>query len=257
MKKKMIRCALVGAMAVMAAACFSQEDYTTKYESNILVEFEPENYYEWADFEAQVFGGDSDTVAFHPAFSFGPVYHYAKLDDADGFQGGLVLCQGKDTDASASRKPSRFAVYDQDGGNNKSYVYAVFHDTTATLMPEHVIQIGIPNEEFSCTFTSMYVHNVQAAVQAALTGAGLADGPFQAGDFLTLTVTGYKGTKTAGTVDIKLIDGTQVVNEWKKLETTTIGSIDALDLHLTASRSDFPLYCCVDDMLYHYYEIYR
>lgn len=258
MKTKMIiRCALAGAVAVLAAACFSDEDYTTKYESNILVGFEPANYYEWQDFLEQVFGNDRDTVAFHEVISNGPVYHFAALDDLDGFRGGIVLARGRDADASVDRKPSRFAVFDKDGGNGKSDAYAVFHDTTAALMPEHVIKIAIPNDESSCTFTSMYVQNVQAAVQAARTGRGLAGGPFQAGDFLTFSVTGYKGTQTTGTVEFKLIDGTQVVDEWKKLDTTTLGSIDALDFRLTSSRPDFPLYCCVDDMLYHYYEVYR
>ena len=258
MKTKMIiRCALAGAVAMTTAACFSNEDFASQYESNILVEFEPANSYEWEDFVYQIFGGGTDTVAFNATVSNGPVYHFATLDDLDGFRGGIALSRGRDTDASADRKPSRFAVFDKDGGNGKSSVYAVFHDTTAALMPEHVIKIAIPNEDSNCTFTFMYLHNVQAAVQAARTGAGLAGGPFQAGDFLTFSVTGYKGTQTTGTVEFKLIDGTQVVDEWKKLDTSSIGSIDALDFRLTSSRPDFPLYCCVDDMLYHYYEVYR
>ena len=257
MKIKMIPCALVGAMALLAVSCLASQDYTTQYESNILVGFEPERYYEWDEFVAQVFGNETDTVAFHKSVCISAMYHFASFSDADEFQGGLLLCRGKDADASADRKPSYFAVYDKNGGNLKSNCYAVFHDTTAVLMPEHTIGIAIPNAESNCSTTSMYVHNVQATVQAALYGVGLAGGPFQAGDFLTLTVTGYKDKAAKGTVEVKLIDGTQVVNEWKKVDTASLGSIDALDFHLASSRPDFPLYCCVDDMLYHYYEVYR
>jgi len=255
--KTLIRCALAVAITLLAASCLAKQDYSSQYESNILVEFEPQNYYEWEEFLASVFGDDSDTVAFHPSVAIGPMYHIASFNDADEFQGGLVLCRGKDSDASAGRKPSRFAVYDKSGGHNKSNCYAVFHDTTATLMPERCILVSLPNKESNCSLNSMYVHNVQAAVQAAMTGAGLSEGPFQAGDFLTLTVTGYNDSKVTGSVECKLIDGTQVVNEWKLLETSSLGSIDAVDFHLSSSRVDFPLYCCMDDMLYHYYELYR
>ena len=257
MKRKMIRCALLGAVALLAASCFGKNDFRNEYDAHLLVKFEPDYDYEWDEFLNKLFDGGKDTIACAPSISLGPIYHFAKLDDADDFLGGICLARGKDADASAGRKPSRFAVFDADGGNQKSRAYAVFHDTTAALMPEHVIKIAIPNDESSCTFTFMYLHNVQAAVQAARTGVGLAGGPFQAGDFLTFSVTGYKGTQTTGTVEFKLIDGTQVVDEWKKLDTSSIGSIDALDFRLTSSRPDFPLYCCVDDMLYHYYEIYR
>ena len=257
MKTKMISRVLAGAMALLAVSCLSSEDYTTQYESNILVGFEPDNYYEWDEFVLNVFGNETDTVAFHESVCISAMYHFATLGGENGFQGGLLLCRGKDADASAGRKPSRFAVYDKDGGNLKSRCYAVFHDTTSALMPEHCIRIAIPNDESSCSSTSMYVHNVQAAVLAARTGEGLSGGPFEAGDYLTLTVTGYKGSASTGSVEMRLIDGVQVVDEWKKLDTSSLGSIDAIDFHLASSRSDFPLYCCLDDMLYHYYEIYR
>ena len=45
--------------------------------------------------------------------------------------------------------------------------------------------------------------------------------------------------------------------EWTKVDLSEMGSMDALDLYLTSSRADFPLYCCLDDMGYHYIEIYQ
>ena len=256
MKRKMIRCALLGAVALLASACFGNDDFKNEYNSHIIICFEPEYDYEWEEFQDRFFNYGKDTVGFFPSISMGPVYHFSKLDDAEGFLGGIALARGKDTDASASRKPSRFAVFDANGGNQKSKVYAVFHDTTAALMPEHAIRIAIPSAESSCSTERMFVHNVQAAVQAAVYGVGLAEGPFQGGDFLLLTVTGSKDGKVTGTKEVKLVDGTSYLKEWTQVDLTSLGSIDTIDLHLSSSRADFPLYCCLDDMGYHYIEIY-
>ena len=179
------------------------------------------------------------------------------MDEEEGFFGGIALARGRDADASAGRAPSRFAVFDEHVGNKNSKAYAVFHDTTAALMPEHAVGIVIPNEFSSCSAEFLYVHNVQAAVQAAVHGVGLADGPFQSGDFLILTVTGILDKKETGSKEVKLIDGTSYLKEWTKVDLDSLGSIDGLDLHLTSSRPDFPLYCCLDDMGYYYHELYQ
>lgn len=257
MKQKMIRCALLGALALLAASCLGKGDYKNEYNTHIIVRFEPDADYQWEDFVDAFFDGGKDTVAFAKSISIGPVYHFANLDDAENFQGGFALARGKDADASADRKPSRFAVYDENGGNLKSKAYAVFHDTTATLMPEHSVQVQIPNVDSSCSAEGMFVHNVQAAVQAAVHGTGLAGGPFQAGDFLLLTVTGSLNGKVTKSKEVKLIDGTSYLKEWTQVDLTSLGQIDAVDLHLSSSRADFPLYCCLDDMGYHYIEIYQ
>ena len=257
MKKMMVRCAFVGVAALLLAACFGSEDYKSEYDYQLLVQFEPDEPYQWDDFVEQFFDNGNDTVSFNQNLSIGPVYHFAKLDDSDGFQGGFALARGKDTDASPERKPSRFAVYDANVGCKGSKAYAVFHDTTATLMPEHDIQIAIPNAASYCEVKIMYVHNVQAAYQAAKYGVGLADGPFTESDYLVLTVSGYKGTNLTAQKDVKLINGTNAIVEWTEVDLSSLGKVDAIEFHLTASRPDFPLYCCVDNMGYHYYELYQ
>ena len=42
MKRKMMRCALLGAVAFLAAACFVKGDYKNEYDSHLLVRFEPD-----------------------------------------------------------------------------------------------------------------------------------------------------------------------------------------------------------------------
>ena len=256
MFKKMIsRCAFLGAAALAAVSCFSGLDGQSKYSGYALVAFEPENAYEWESFVNQFFNGGKDTVIAYPYFTTGSVSVCAKLTDDDVFQGGFALCRGVDTLAVAGRKPSCFAVYDK-GGNQESYGYAVFHDTTATLMPEHAVLAPVPNAESSNAPTVVFVQNVQATVQAARLGTGLAGGPFGAGDYLTLTVTGYKGTAKTDEKSVALISGTEPLKEWTEVDLSGLGSVDALDFHLTSNRDDMPLYCCIDDLVIHITEIY-
>ena len=258
MKRNLMRRgALLGAAVLLATACFKDKDFASEYTTHILIRYEPDYDYQWDQFAHDFFNDGKDTVSIHENFSIGPVYHFAELDEDKGLLGGIVLARGRDTDASPDRKPSRFAVYDGKYGNKESKVYAVFHDTTDVLMPEHTIQIYIPNTASSCTASVMYVHNVQAAVQAAMHGVGLEGGAFQAGDHLTLTVTGIRNSAETGKKEVKLIDGTQIVTEWKEVDLESLGRVDAVNLRLTSSRPDFPLYCCLDDMGYVYNEIYQ
>ena len=253
----MKRCALLGAAALVAAACLGDKDYGSERTTALVVRFEPEQEYLWSEFFHDFFNDGRDTVSINENFSVGPAYHYAVEGTAAGTFGGMILSRGHDADASADRAPSRLAVWDKEYGHEGSKVYSVFHDTTSALMPDHAIRVYIPNTESSCMPGGMFVHNVQAAVQAAKYGVGLEGGPFQEADHLTLTVTGLLGTAVTKEVEVKLIDGTKIVNEWKEVSLDALDKIDAIDLHLTSSRADFPLYCCLDDMWYTYYEVYR
>ena len=257
MKTKIVRCALLGAVALLASACFGDKDLGSEWTTALVVRFEPELDSGWGEFLHDFFDDGRDTVSINESFWVGPAAHFAKKGDANGAYGGLAIARGHDADASAERAPSRLAVFDKAYGHEGSKAYAVFHDTTSALMPDHVVQVYIPNTDSACMPGGMFVHNVQAAVQAAKYGVGLEGGPFQEGDHLTLTVTGLKGTAVTAQVEVKLIDGTKIVDEWKEVSLDALNKIDAIDMHLTSSRADFPLYCCVDDMWYTYLEIYR
>ena len=39
MKRKMIRCALLGAVALLAASCFGKNDFRNEYDAHLLVKF--------------------------------------------------------------------------------------------------------------------------------------------------------------------------------------------------------------------------
>ena len=254
-RKMMKGCVLTGAMAFLAAACSMFDAPHSKYEGYIPVSFGPASPAELNAYLNEFFHGGEDTVSVNKNVWAGPVLQLATVGADGSLVGGTAIAIGIDTVATLDRKPSRFAVFDK-GGNENSFGYGVFHDTTATLMPEHAFTVAVPNDESSCVANCVYVQNVQAVIQAALYGVGLADGPFREGDHLTLTIQGYlKGTAGA-TKSIKLIDGTRPVGEWKRVDLDGFGKIDALDFRLASSRPDLPLYCCLDDLVFHYIEIY-
>ena len=255
MRKMILRGVLLGAAALTVAACFEFGNVGSKYETDVLVHYEPDYYYQEADFIAQFFKDGADSVYVGEGFSTGPCSHYSKADASGKLLGGFALCIGVDTLASPERRPARLAVFDK-GGWNESLAYAVFHDTLASLMPEHAITFYIPNDESYCTPKLVYVQNVQAVVQAAQFGNDLAGGPFTDADYLTVTFTGsFKGTARESKT-VKLVDGKKPLEAWTEVDLSSMGNIDALDLHLESSRSDFPLYCCIDNLYFHYLEVY-
>ena len=257
MKKLMKKGAVLGAAVLLLSACLGQESSTSTYDANILSHYEPDNSYEYDDFLNTLFNGGKDTVSVNKYLTLGPLTHYSTVKDADGsLVGGFALCVGKDTLATPERKPSRFAVFDK-GGYKESLAYVVFHDTTAALMPEHAMQFYVPNTASSCEPKAVCVQNVQAVVQAVKHGTGLAGGPFTSDDYLTLVLTGSLKGKVQATVEVTLVDGTKPLDKWTEVDLTRMGKADVIDLHLESSRPDLPLYCCLDNLLFHYSEIYN
>ena len=255
MKKMILRGACIGAAALSAVACFDLGQVGSKNETDVLIHYEPDYYYQEEDFLRQFFKNGADSVYVGEYFTTGPVAHYATPGEDGELVGGFALCIGVDTLAAPDRRPARLAVFDK-GGFAETLGYAVFHDTLSTLMPEHDIAFYIPNENSACTLTRIAVQNVQAVVQAVQYGNGLAGGPFTAEDYLTLTFTGKKKGATTGTKSVKLVDGTKPVGAWTEVDISSLGSVDELELHLESSRPDCPLYCCIDNLYFHYLEVY-
>lgn len=256
MKRKMIiRFASLGLIALLAASCFSLDDGSSKNDWYIQVRNEPDNPSDYESFMKTMFNDGKDTVSFNPRVSYGPIYHFGKLTDDGKFLGGFAFCIGKDTLTAPDRRPARFAVCD-DGGNNGTLGYAVYHDTIPSLLPDHAVEVYIPNELSSCTPALVYVQNTHAVVEAVKYGVGLADGPFQAGDYLSVTFKSSRGGKAVGEKTFRLVDGPKLLDGWTEVDLSDLKSMDALDISLASNRPDMPLYVCLDDFVYRYIEIY-
>jgi hypothetical protein len=256
MNTKMMKMgAFLGAVALTVSGCFNLDENKSTYEGNILVHYEPDYDYEMEEFLHTFFNDGKDSVSINKYLSIGPVTHSSNVDEDKELVGGFALCTGIDTLAGPDRRLARFAVFD-DGGCDKTLAYAVFHDTLSTLMPEKLIQVFLSSEESSCDLKKIFVQNVQAVVQAAKYGTGLSGGPFTDDDFLTLTLIGYKGNVSKGSKTVKLVDGTKILDKWTEVDLSSMSGVDHLELHLEASRPDCPLYCCIDNLYFHYRDVY-
>lgn len=254
-RKMMIRGALLGALSLLTCGCLGNMAGSSHYETTVIVHYEPDYTVDIDDFLATFFDGGKDTVSVTKYLSLGPLCHHTTVGKDSSLVGGFAMCIGVDSLAAPDRKLSRLAVFDK-GGKDGTLAYAVFHDTLSTLMPEHAITFDIPNENSSCSPLSVYVQNVQAVVQASRYGTGLADGPFGLNDHLTLTVKGFLNGKALGSKSLKLVDGTHILEGWTEVDLSSFGDADALDFSLESNRPDLPLYCCLDDLMFHFVETY-
>ena len=251
----MKRGALLGLLVLSAVACFKpMDDVQSRYEAYVQVRYEPYSYGDLPQFLSEFFKGGTDSVSVSESFYYGPVYHYAKQDE-DGAFGGFAMCIGMDTTVTPSRRPAPLAVCDV-GGNSKSIGYAVFHDTLSVLMPEHDVLVYIPNDESTAKPHNVYVQNTHAVVEAVKYGVGLADGPFREGDWMDLTFkASFKG-EPAGEKKVRLVDGTHLLDKWTEVDLSEMTKSDALDLTVSCSRPDMPLYVALDDLCFYYLEVY-
>ena len=254
-RKMIIRGALIASVALLLASCMSTDGPSSQYQVYVSVPGEVSTLSEWTEILSAYFNEGKDSATVREYLTVGPVTLCSQLKSDGSLAGGFALCYGVDTLDTPDRAPARFAVFDK-GGNEKSLLYTVFHDTLETLMPEHPVVIGLPTDESSCLPVCVFVQNVQAVVQAVRHGTGLAGGPFGPDDYLTLTVTGSLNGVSAGEKSVRLVDGTKVLGEWTEIDLSKLGSVDALDFHLSSSRGDLPLYCCLDDLIFNYSAIY-
>lgn len=108
------------------------------------------------------------------------------------------------------------------------------------------------------TFANKAAHQVESAYFTNATYAFLTmkDGnpfakKFEEGDYFTLTATGYnKGIET-NKVDIKLAEGTKLVDQWIKADLSPLGVVDQIKFTLDSSdKGQFgintPTYFCMD-----------
>ena len=252
-----VRVALVGLTIIMAASCLGMDGPQSKYEAYVQVGYGPENPSQLESFLAAFFNGGKDSVSVTGSFSYGPVYQYAKLsEDEKTILGGIAMCIGRDTLFAPDRRPAPWAVCDKGGGNNGTFGYAVFHDTLSTLMPEHAIQTYIPNDQSTCKPYMVFVQNSHAVVEAVKYGVGLEGGPFGEGDWMDLTNKATRNGASAGEKTVRHVDGKKLLEGWTEVDLSKMEEADAVDLSLTSSRPDMPLYVCLDDFVFYYLEIY-
>ncbi|MBO4674282.1 MAG: DUF4465 domain-containing protein [Bacteroidaceae bacterium] len=104
------------------------------------------------------------------------------------------------------------------------------------------------------TIKSMDVSPTTYQLGATKNGDGYAKALTEQGDFLTVTITGYKGDTQTGTVTFDLAKDGEILESWKKIDLSPLGEVNKLEFTMDGSdKSDWgvkhPKYFAFDNVV--------
>ena len=114
-----------------------------------------------------------------------------------------------------------------------------------------VAQNGLDNKIFimnSCKVRGFWYTNSAGTVYSIENGDNKWGAPFDATDWLTCTVTGFRVDGTTASVDIDLASNGTYVADWKYCNLSSLGEVTELQLTFSSSRSDQYGLICIDDL---------
>lgn len=138
------------------------------------------------------------------------------------------------------------------GGANDPYSVA-YYGYNSMFFPENHTTLTLNSPSTIC---GLYVTNNAYAYKSMKCGDLFAH-KFAAGDWFKLTIEGFSGGSSTGTVDYYLADFTgsnaYIVNSWKWVNLTSLGTVDSLAFYLNTSDAgewgpNTPMYFCIDDI---------
>ncbi|MBD5311638.1 MAG: DUF4465 domain-containing protein [Bacteroides sp.] len=142
------------------------------------------------------------------------------------------------------------------GGGYNSDCYGVvfvssWMGSTKVTLPDY--------EEEGAEVSGMWITNSAWVADAIANGDGMS-GPFEAGDSMTLTITGYDADGNASVIETFLADYTSPVqeewyamNSWHWLDLTALGKVTRMEFGITSTKTNdygvtTPTYVCIDDL---------
>ena len=160
-------------------------------------------------------------------------------------QTGFVLSLRHDPTLAEGHQAKPMAVLSKSGAHGNTYVVYV---DKAGAPESHTVYFDYASYG-TCTLDGFCVNNTNQV--ATIATYGMEGIPaFAPGDWLKLTVTGYKGSSKAGTCEVMLADYTDaelnVIKEWTAVPTEDFGTFESLDFTVTSNRTDVPLEVCLD-----------
>lgn len=162
---------------------------------------------------------------------------------------GFVFSLQRDPVSEEGHAARPYAAFGR-GGYANGGGYVVYQDIVGAKVP-HTVTFIYPTKG-TCALTGFFVNNTNEIVNLARFGNDVCV-PFQPGDYLKLTVTGYVGDKASGTLETMLVDFTgselKLVDEWTAVKCETISNFQYLDFSLSSNRQDIPLRVCIDDLV--------
>lgn len=218
--------------AAVAASCLKNSQYTESYPIVTYFDYEKSVY-------DKEFGADSTCYGNGGGFLWADLAFHNKVSADGSFKGGFLLSYLEAPGFGAKDKeyvvnPDRVAGKPLANENT----YAVFH--AGSEMPERDITFLIDPKYGVCEIDHCYINNTEEVYEASKS--------FETGDKLVLTVRGYLNGIETGSVNLNLATPDTTIYNWTKLDLKKLGTIDAIDFDLYASRSGIPASFCLDEL---------
>ena len=233
----MKKIALLISAVLFAVSCTIEGGYNESY--NLVSTFEYTGV-EYSD----TFGADS--LYFDEkgkaGIQWNDLVFKHKIADDGTFQGGFILSYLKPA-GFKTPSPDHVVSDYRAAGEPLSWenTYAVYQmNMEPSAMPDRDIQF-VTKEYGTCTVSHCWVNNTETVYNAAKS--------FQNGDKLVLTATGYLNGIVTGTAEINLALPDTTIYNWTKFNLEKLGTVDAVDFELYASRWDIPTCFCMDEFV--------
>lgn len=193
------------------------------------------------------------TFTHYADVSFGPMTYW------DGFTVSKTNAKPfpceLDCNESCNILESQFSSITGGGAGGSSDPYAVaYYGYNDMFFPENHTTLTLASPTSVC---GLYVTNNVYAVKSMKCGDGFAY-KFGYGDSLMLTIQGFNGGIATGSInyylaDFRTPDSAYIVDEWKWVNTSSLGTVDSLAFSLTTSDvglygPNTPMYFCIDDI---------
>lgn len=148
-----------------------------------------------------------------------------------------------ETDTTTPGFTNQFSAIPGSGaGGSENYAVAFAFESQQVLFDR-------PTEVLSAEFTNTTYAFL--AMKDGNDGFGFVPGPFGAGDFFKVVVTGLDGMlNPTGSVEVLLADGNDVVDEWLFTDLSSLGSVSGLSFSVEMSDTSrsYPTYFALDNL---------
>lgn len=180
----------------------------------------------------------------------GATFHNNNFTDPYSYWSGFAF--SNHTDTTTAGYGNEFSAYPGSGADG-SATYAIGYYSSYDLTSTQ-IDLGVPTNLAGLGVSVANTTLTALALQNGLFGARA----FVAGDWLTLTITGYNGLSETGSIDIYLADfrngNSDILSDWAFVDLTDLQTADRITFTMDSSDSgafgvNTPTYFALDNFL--------
>lgn len=154
--------------------------------------------------------------------------------------GGIALAQSADRENAASSLSQQFSVW-ADGGAEGSATYAVLYDSNSPSeeYPDYMTRSGYPTIELISPREIDHIYIANSTMVYNYFKESVSSN-FQ------VKITGWLNGTEKGSVTEVLISDDSKLNDWRKVDLSSFGTVDKLVFKVICNYATDPTYFCID-----------